>query len=310
MRIIPIIIRSTKPVPVWRTGKQNQGEIRMTGLHATAGRFARVCFLLATLISAALAAQSAVADERFFTYVQDADVIPKAGWEFEQWITSRKGYPEGDERFNQYLWDFREEIEYGLTEKLSGSLYLNFQQGRIVAQQPGLEGSSDFSFKGVSGELKYQLLNPNTKPLGVALYFEPTYNGNEVELEYKLIFSKNIADQWVLAANATFEQEWDKEGGVTEKESVLEFTLGAAYRFTPNWSAGLEARYHSVYEGATLNEHLGTGWFLGPNIHYGTSRWWATLTVLPQITGNPNNGRINTTEHQIYEARLIFGINF
>ena len=54
--------------------------------------------------------------------------------------------------------------------------------------------------------------------------------------EYKLIVSKNLGDHWVLAANAVFEQEWEQEDGETEKESVLEFTLGAAYRFTPNWS--------------------------------------------------------------------------
>jgi hypothetical protein len=257
-----------------------------------------------------LAALTAPADERFFTYVQDADIIPKGSWEFEQWLTYRKGYPGGDHDYDQYLWDFREEIEYGFTEKLSGSLYLNFRQSQLVAQEPGLESTSDFSFKGISAEVKYQLLNPNTQPVGVALYFEPTYNGNEQELEYKLIVSKNLGDHWVLAGNVSFEQEWEEEDGETEKESVLEFTLGAAYRFTPNWSVGLEGRYHSVYEGVGLNERLASAWFLGPNIHYGTSRWWATLTVLPQIAGDPSDGGINTTEHQIFETRLIFGINF
>jgi len=275
---------------------------RARALHAAV---ALVCTLSATL-----AAVPVSADERFFTYVQEADVIPKGGWEFEQWVTFRKGYLEGDRAFDQYLWDFREEMEYGFTDKLSGSGYLNFQQEQIVAQQPGLTDSSQFSFKGVSAEVKYQLLNPYTDPVGIALYFEPTYNGNEQELEYKLIFSKNLGDKWVLAANATFEQEWEKEDGQTERESVLEFTFGAAYRFAPNWSVGLEARYHEVFEGATLNQHLASAWFLGPNIHYGTSRWWATFTLLPQISGTPNDGRINITEHQIFEARLIFGINF
>ena len=106
------------------------------------------------------------------------------------------------------------------------------------------------------------------------------------------------------------EQEWEKEDGATKKESVLEFTLGAAYRFTPNWSAGLEGRYHSVYEGSSLNERLGKAWFLGPNIHYGTAKWWGTLTFLPQISGDPSDGGINTTEHPTYEARVIFGVNF
>jgi hypothetical protein len=114
----------------------------------------------------------------------------------------------------------------------------------------------------------------------------------------------------VLAANAVYEQEWEHEDGETEKESVLEFTAGAAYRLTPHWSVGVEGRYHSVYEGLGFDEHLGTGWFLGPNVHYGSARWWATLTVLPQITGHPDDGGINRTEHQTFETRLIFGINF
>lgn len=279
---------------------------------ARAGRalVLRAAVALVCTLCGALAAVPVFADERFFTYVQEADVIPKGSWEFEQWVTFRKGYLEGDRAFDQYLWDFREEMEYGFTDKLSGSGYLNFQQEQIVAQQPGLADSSQFSFKGVSAEVKYQLLNPYTDPVGVALYFEPTYNGNEQELEYKLIFSKNLGDNWVLAANAIFEQEWEKEDGQTERESVLEFTFGAAYRFAPNWSVGLEARYHEVFEGATLNQHLASAWFLGPNIHYGTSRWWATFTLLPQISGTPSDGRINITEHQIFEARLIFGINF
>jgi hypothetical protein len=253
---------------------------------------------------------SATADERFFTYVYESDVLPEGKWEFEQWLTYRKGYPGGDRNFNQHIWDFREEIEYGLTERLTVAGYLNFRYDQLVARDEGLEDENTFDFKGVSAELKYQVLNPITKPVGLALYFEPTYNGNEQELEYKLLLSKNLGDRWVLAANATYEQEWEHEEGETQKESVLEFTAGAAYRFTPHWSVGLEGRYHSVHEGLGLNDHLGTGWFLGPNVHYGSSKWWATLTVLPQITGNPDDDGINRTEHQTFETRLIFGINF
>jgi hypothetical protein len=265
------------------------------------------------LLLAALAAStlvSARADERFFTYVYESEVLPKGGWEFEQWVTYRKGFPEGDRAFSQHLWDFREEIEYGLTERLTTALYLNFRQEQLVARETGLEDSSEFSFKGVSAEFKYQLFNPNKQPVGLALYFEPTYNGNEQELEYKILLSKNLGDHWVFAANAVYEQEWEHEEGETEKESVLEFTAGAAYRLTPNWALGLEGRYHSVYEGLGLNDHLGTGWFVGPNVHYGSAKWWGTLTVLPQVAGHPSDGGINHTEHQTFETRLIFGLNF
>ena len=263
-------------------------------------------------ICAALAVSTLIAqaDERFFTYVYESEVLPKGGWEFEQWLTYRKGFAGGDRRMSQHIWDFREEIEYGMTERLSTALYLNFRDKQTVARQPGLPDSNEFSFKGVSTELKYQLTSPNTDPVGLALYVEPTYNGNEVELEYKLIASKNIGDRWVVAANVSFEQEWEKERGATKKESVLEFTAGVAHRFSPKWSAGLETRYHSVYEGVGLNNHLGTGWFAGPNVHYGGSRWWATLAVLPQLGGTPGDRRLNTTEHQLFETRLLIGFNF
>ncbi len=252
---------------------------------------------------------SARADERFFSYVEEAEVTPKGEWEFEQWLTYRKGYPGGDRNFDQHIWDFREEIEYGITDRLSGSLYLNFRNDHYVARTEGFQNSSEFNFNGVSGELKYQVLNPNTQPVGLALYFEPTYGSDEQELEYKIIFSKNLGDKWVLAANITYEQEWEKEEGLTVRESVLEFTAGASYRITPHWSAGLEARHHAVYEGIALNDHLGTGVFVGPNVHYGTAKWGVTLTVMPQVTGNPSDSGINRSEHQTFETRLIVAID-
>ena len=265
-------------------------------------------FLLVAVLAALT--RTAHADERFFTYVYESEVLPKGKWEFEQWLTYRKGFPDGDRNFNQHLWDFREEIEYGVTERLSAAMYLNFRNNQFVARTAGFQDTSEFSFNGVSAEFKYQLLNPNKQPVGLALYFEPTYNGNEQELEYKVLLSKNLGDNWVLAANAVYEQEWGHEGGMTEREATLEFTAGAAYRLTPHWAVGLEGRYHSVYEGFGLDDHLGTGWFVGPNVHYGSSKWWATLTLLPQVAGNPSDGGINRTEHQTFETRLIFGINF
>jgi len=268
----------------------------------------RVLFCLAALLL--VCASNARADERFFTYVYDSEVMPKGRWEFEQWLTQRVGHPDGDRNYTAHFWDFREEFEYGLTEKLSAALYLNFEAEQLVARTEGFEDESGFEFEGISAEFKWQLLNPNLKPVGLALYFEPTYSGSEQELEYKLIVSKMIHDKWVFAANATYEQEWEREDGEREEESVLEFTGGAAYRFNPQWSAALEARYHSVHEGLSLGDKLGSAWFLGPNVHYGASKWWATFTFLPQISGSPSDNGLERAEHQTYETRLIFGINF
>ena len=261
---------------------------------------------------ALLAVGSAQADERFFNYVYEADVLPKGGWEFEQWLTYGQRHPEGDFRYDQSRWDFREEIEFGLLERLTAAVYLNFRQDTVVGNEVGLSGFSEFSFQGVSTEFKYQLLNPVTDPVGLALYVEPTFSGSEIEMEEKLILSKNLGDYWVLAVNATVEQEWEREDGVTERESVAEFTAGAAYRITSHWSFGVEGRHRRVYEGLGWDERLGSAWFVGPNVHYGSSRWWATLTGLPQISGSvPGDSRNRDwVENAGFEVRLIVGVNF
>ncbi len=48
---------------------------------------------------------TAQADERFFTCVYEADVLPKGHGEFEQWLTYRQGYPGGDRNYNRHIWD-------------------------------------------------------------------------------------------------------------------------------------------------------------------------------------------------------------
>ena len=196
-----------------------------------------------------------------------------------------------------------------MTKNLSTSLYLNFRQ-QNQTDNSGTDVDS-FRFKGISAEFKYRLLNPETDPVGLALYLEPTYNGNEAELEEKLILSKNFGDKWVAAFNASLEQEWERESGTTKEETMLEFSAGIAYRLDPHWSVGLEARNHRVFDGLGFHQELGSAWFVGPNVHYGSSKWWATLTVLPQVHGHPNtSGGLELNEHTKGEARLIVGFNF
>ena len=130
--------------------------------------------LVASLLAPFLAAR---ADERLFTYVQEAEVLPKGGLEFEQWLTHRRGKANGVFA----AWDFREELEYGLTDRLTVAGYLNFKSTHSegVTDSKGVPQTdeSGIEFEGVSTELKYQLLNPNTKPIGLLLYGEATYNG-------------------------------------------------------------------------------------------------------------------------------------
>jgi hypothetical protein len=253
---------------------------------------------------ALLASVTANADERFFTYTQDADVIPKGAWEFEQWITLRSG--KAGKEYSR--WIIREEIEHGFCDNFSGAMYLNFKN---TFEDDGITQENEFEFDGISLEGKYRILNPNTAPIGLALYVEPTFNGHEFEMEEKIIVSKNFGDKWIAAANVIAEHEWEWDRSGTAEESVLEFTAGVSYRVTPNWAVGIEARNHRVFDGALFGSQMADAYFVGPAVHYGTSRWWCTLTVLPQVHGSPDvSGGLEIDEHTRIEVRFIAGINF
>ena len=254
-----------------------------------------------SLLAALLAVR---ADERLFTYTYEAEVLPKGAVEFEQWLTHRNDKQDGVFA----AWDFREELEFGLTEKLTSAVYLNFRNTHSDGV-PGVADQDSFEFKGVSSEWKYQLLNPNTKPLGILVYGEATYEGDEFELEEKIVLQKNFGEKWVLAFNATVEQEWEFEAADTEGELALELTCGLSYKLTPHWALGLEGR--NVRKFPDFGSEKSSAWFVGPAIHYGASKWWATMTVLPQVAGRPDTGSgLNLDEHERIEVRLIAGVNF
>ena len=261
----------------------------------------RLILLVASLLTSFLAAR---ADERLFTYTYEADVLPKGGVEFEQWLTHRRGKKDGVFA----AWDFREELEFGLTEKLTSALYLNFRNTHSE-DVSGVVDQDKFEFKGVSSEWKYQLLNPNTKPIGLLAYAEATYDGEEFELEEKIVLQKNFGEKWVIAFNVTFEEEWAFTPTDTEEELTLELTGGLSYKLTPHWALGLEGRNARKFP--DFDSEKSCAWFVGPALHYGSSKWWATLTVLPQVAGRPDTrSGLNLDEHERIEVRLIAGINF
>lgn len=253
--------------------------------------------VLALFIWAAFSASTAWADARHFTYSYEADsVLPKGKWEFEQWVTfhGKRNTP------NFYRFNFREEIETGLTDRLTTALYLNFRDTHD-------DGADAFEFKGVSSEWKYMVLSPHTNWLGLLLYGEPTYEGEEFKFEEKIILQHNFGEKWILVMNLIGEHEWEFEDGGAVTELELIQTLGLAYKISPHWSLGLEARMHS--EWAHYNEYEHSVLFLGPNIHYEAPKGWVTFTVLPQIL-DLKSGNRELDEHEAIEARVIAGVLF
>jgi hypothetical protein len=273
---------------------------------------------------AGIVATPAWADEQYFGYTYSAEVLGKGQTEAELWATDRRGKADG--HFDAQ--DYRLELEHGVTDRFSIAGYANFAGHHIRNDEGRID--RDFAFRGLSAEFKYQVLSPYKDGFGLTLYAEPGWSrihgggekGTEYELELKALLQKNfLDDRLIWAANFTFEPEWEKEKeldpatGLTEaeweKELKIEVSSGLSYRVAPNWFAGIEGRYASVYPDWTHGLHRETyAVFAGPSIHYAGKNWWITATYMPQLFGSPGPGSRTFDEYEKRELRLKIGYNF
>jgi hypothetical protein len=235
------------------------------------------------LLAAAFGPHLAFATEPIFTYTYLTETTPKGAFEVEQWVTYRNQKSQG----TYDLWQLRTELEYGISDRWSVSLYANAYQVTAQADNsfksqsnytavgdgdevsgggPVTFGShvpnadelplpsarySKSGFEGVSVESIYQFMSPYKDGFGLAGYIEYTYGSNEQELEFKLLWQKNfLGDDLVVAANLVVEFERESWSQVTtEKEAKASLTGGISYRFAPGWRIALEGRNVRGYEG-------------------------------------------------------------
>ncbi len=266
--------------------------------------------ILAGFLACGLCAAKAPATERLFTYTYEPETMPAGAVEFEQWITLRAGRNQtvGQDNFNR--WELREELEYGVTDNYSVSLYLNHSSAsfRDPATQ---QDHSESHFDGVSVENRYLVLNPADHAVGLTLYLEPRYAGDEAEVEQKIILGQRVGD-WKWALNLTHATEWSDNFHATEGE--VEASFGMTRHLNKRWSVGLEARDHNELPEYETWEN--TALYLGPVATYQQEKWWATLTVMPQVygrnfSGDPDhNHHLELEGHERWNIRLIVGISF
>jgi hypothetical protein len=265
--------------------------------------------LLAGILGCALCVP-AFAHERLFTYSYEPETMPQGLFEFEQGLTLRtqRNKAVGQQNYNK--WQFRESIEYGVTDNYTIEGYLNFSQESFRDPVAGTDSSS-FHFDGVSIENRYMLVNPIDHLVGVTLYLEPTFSGDEAELEQKIIIGQRHGD-WKWAFNLTHATEW--EDNLHEVEGEFEGSFGLAYNLNKQWAIGAEFRNHN--ELPEYNEWENTAFYLGPVVSYHNEKFWGALTVMPQIyganfSGDPDlNHHFELEGHEKLNVRLIFGITF
>lgn len=261
-------------------------------------------------ICAASLACAAAADERRFTYTYEPETLPQGATEFEQWVTLRtpRNRAVGQEKF--YRWDFRQSVEYGVTDRYTVEVYLNTRYQSFHDPGTGLD-SSKFTFEGVSLENRLMVINPAEHAVGLTLYLEPRVSHQEVEVEEKIILGQRHG-KWKWALNLTHATEW--ANNFREVEGEVEASFGLARDFGKHWSVGLELRDHN--EIPDYRKWENTALFLGPTVGYRHERWWAALSVLPQIWGKNFGGdpdgdpHFELEGHERLNVRLIFGMGF
>lgn len=292
-----------------------------------------------------LRAIPAAAGEATFGYVYTTDTLPKGKFEVEQWATDNEGQAHG----YYHGLNFRTEVEYGITDRLQLSLYQNYSflaahsnsvnrltEGLdINPDQNPLHALTNWHNDGQSVELLWRIASPYTQKLGFAVYIEPQFGPREDGLEVRTILQKDWRDDRLILAGNVW-AEIDREQGTNlgavategppsfekSKATYLEEDLGLTYRFKPGWFAGFEFRNHNEFANWSLTAHnqQHTAFFVGPTIHYGGERWFATLSALRQITAVPftdeqaeqmYHGKLYGNEHTTWDGiRLIVGRTF
>ena len=262
---------------------------------------------------------SAGASQRLFTYTYEPETMPQGAKEFENWVTLRTQRNDAVGQHNFNRWETRQELEYGVTDNYTVALYLNESyesfSTEVVDDATGLVGTErtrEGAFDGVSLENRWLLWDPATHAVGLALYFEPRFSGEELELEEKIILGQRVGD-WKWAFNIGHATEWTDDFNETEGE--LELTFGVTREINKRWNLGVEFRNHNELPEYETWEN--TVFFLGPVISYHRENWWITLTALAQIYGKnyqtvDPDGKSNfeLEGHEYLNVRCAIGIDF
>lgn len=262
-----------------------------------------------TAISILLFSACSFAQDRYFARTYTTNVLPKGAIDLEFWHTSRFGHK--DQFFNAQ--DQRMELEFGLGKNVQTSFYFNRYQKRFSETASGTSVSNEIGF---SNEWKWKLSDPDANRIGFALYEEwGVKGGDELELETKLIFDKNIGKN-IFAFNVSveFEKEFEWNGNKVDANNwaaPVELNFGYQYLVNPKLGLGFEIRDHNDI--AKTDGWKNAVFFGGPTINFRNDKWFVIANYLPQW-GNvhktsfaPSSKVLDDLERT--EARIIIGIS-
>jgi len=244
------------------------------------------------------------AQDRLFTFTYQSNVLNKGQKELEVWTTMKNGRQDYYRGFDHTL-----EFEVGLGSNLQTAFYLNSSYSKGIVSDNSVQSVEDDKSFSFANEWKLKLSDPVSNPIGSSVYVEYTLSPQEVELEGKLIFDKQIG-KTVQALNVTGEYEFVNE--LVPMNSIIDvqrghevkFNLnyGFAYQLSNHFSIGLEAYNNNLFRNNAFEFSVLSA---GPCVSYYTDGFWVNLSVLPQIT-DFKTGKLDYTENEKLKTRLLF----
>lgn len=238
------------------------------------------------------------ADTKFFARSYSAYTLPAKALEFEFWQTGRIDKGAG----YYYRWQPRFEVEYGLTDRLTASMYFNFNE---VKSSGNTYSPKSFGVSTTSFEFRYRLSSPGEYFVDPALYFEFGYGGDKIFYEPKILLSKRFGK---VSTVLNLISEIERAPMSSKTESKFEITAGVAYELNSNIAVGLEFRNHRNYKSIYEREE-NQATYIGPTISLFTEKMYFVVNFLAQVSGSPTTkNNLDLAGHEKYEIRTILGI--
>jgi len=218
---------------------------------------------------------SAFADRRNYVWTYQYITLPKAVTEIEFYQTTK--FKDTD------IWEYRMEIEHGLTSRWDFSVYQIFKQYENGA----------LSWDAVQFRTRYRFGEEGQYLLDPLLYLEYNRKINshkQNKLEAKIILAKTVS-KFNLALNPVYEIFF-----APDINHELGLDVGISWEFHPSLILGLESTSRIEFEDIETK----VGSYFGPTVSFASGKWWYAIGAAVGITKDSDDARV----------RFLMGVTF
>ncbi|APF18025.1 hypothetical protein [Caldithrix abyssi] len=224
-------------------------------------------YLTVFILMAFLSAGSLFADRRNYVWTYQYKTMSGGNTELELYQTTRIS--------TLNFWEYRVEVEHGLTDHWDFSVYQIFSQW---------EGEA-FQWEAVQFRTRYRFGEVGQYILDPLIYFEyirkiDFNKPNKIEL--RLILGKQL-NRFNLAMNPIYEFMF-----APGLEHELGYDMGISYEFSPKFVAGLETVTRLEFEEGETE----IGSYLGPTVSFASGEWWYTIGALFGLNEHADTMRV------------------